>query len=118
MAQRPFGRLTLAHALKAYNWPKYAQTFLPLGGFSACRLCGSGDAPHGICVACTADLPWFLPAGSRLRIPHGLDYLQVAMRYEFPINQLIAAAKTKAYRRYTRRKSRAARRPIRITGRH
>lgn len=93
MAQRPFSLSTLAHAIKPYNWPKYAQSLLPLGSFSACRLCGSGDAQDGICVACTADLPWFLPSGSHLRKPHALDYLQVAMRYEFPINQLIAAAK-------------------------
>ena len=93
MAQRLFGRSTLAHAIKAYNWPKYAQSLLPLGGFSACRLCGSGDAQDGICAACTADLPWFLPSGNLVRKPHALDYFLVAMRYEFPINQLIAAAK-------------------------
>ena len=93
MAQRPFSLSTLAHALKAYNWPKFAQSLLLQGGFSACRLCGSGEAQDGICVACTADLPWFLSSGSHLRKPHALDYLQVAMRYEFPINQLIVAAK-------------------------
>lgn len=82
----------------------FTQAILP----HHCILCGSAGNDAAICPACHADLPWHhhahcprcalpttngLTCGHCLKAPPAFDRTYAALRYEFPLDELIQALK-------------------------
>jgi ComF family protein len=56
-----------------------------------CLLCGQAAGPVGpACAGCLADLPWL---DAPLAPLAGFDEVRSALRYEYPVDRLVAAAK-------------------------